>query len=137
MEGIVYHPNGEISVGFDGQTWRLAPPKLGVYRRFSERLAEMRRAIQQVSEQIVLLREQLTQPDVDIDQIRDSLDKLNAPIWEYSLPIIRDMVTELAGQPLPDPDEWPAWLATSISLPSDILEHWRTVPKAPGVAETK
>lgn len=53
MEGIDYRPDGTILIGFDGQTWRLERPTLGVYKQFTGRLAEMRQAIQQVNSQIV------------------------------------------------------------------------------------
>ena len=133
-EGIVYHPNGEITISFDNHTWKLARPKLKTYRLFSERLQEMRRAITEVNVQLTELRMALTEDDADTGLIEDQIEKLNGPIWEYSLPIIADLVEQVSDRPLPDPDEWPAWLATSIRLPSDILDHWRTVPLAPGAA---
>ena len=135
-EGIDYRPDGTIKLTFDGETWLLARPKLKTYRLFSERLQEMRRAIQQVNTQLTELRTQLEDDDADTEAIEDQIEKLNGPIWEYSLPIIADLVEQVADRPLPDPDEWPAWLATSIRLPSDILDHWRTVPLAPGAAGT-
>ena len=133
-EGIDYRPDGTIQITFDGETWLLARPKLKTYRLFSERLQEMRRAIQQVNTQLTELRERLTEDNADIATIDEEIEVLNGPIWEYSLPIIADLVEQVSDRPLPDPDEWPAWLATSIRLPSDILDHWRTVPLAPGAA---
>lgn len=135
-EGIDYRPDGTIRIEFDGDTWLLARPKLKTYRLFSERLQEMRRAIQQVSEQITLLRTRLAGEDGDPETLRAEIDQLNAPIWEYSIPIIQDMVAQVASKPLPDPDEWPSWLATNLTIPSDVLNHWREVPKVPGGAGT-
>jgi hypothetical protein len=37
------------------------------------------------------------------------------------------------SDPLPeDSDEWPAWLATDPTLPSQIIGHWQAHPKASG-----
>ena len=58
-EGIDYRPDGTIRIEFDGESWLLGRPKLKTYRLFSERLQEMRRAIQQVTEQITALRVRL------------------------------------------------------------------------------
>ena len=136
-EGIVYHPNGEITISFDNQTWKLARPKLKTYRLFSERLQEMRRAITEVNVQLTELRMALTEDDADTGLIEEQIEKLNGPIWEYSLPIVKDLVAAVGDKPLPDDEEdWPAWLATSITIPSDVLNHWREVPKAPGGAGT-
>ena len=135
-EGIDYRPDGTIKITFDGDTWLLARPKLKTYRLFSERLQEMRRSLTQVTEQITELRQQLVDDDADTDRIEAQIDKLNAPIWEYSIPIIADMVEQVADRPLPDPDEWPSWLATNLTIPSDVLSHWREVPKVPGGAGT-
>ena len=42
MDGVVYHPNGEISIEFDGDVYKLRRPKLRQYRWLSERLEELR-----------------------------------------------------------------------------------------------
>ena len=134
-EGIDYKTDGTISLTFGGEVWLLARPKLKTYRQFSERLQDMRRAITQVSTQITELRERLADDDADTTTIQDQIDKLNAPIWEYSIPIIRDIFGQVADRPLPESeDDWPVWLATNLTLPSDILGHWREVPKSPGEA---
>ena len=131
-EGIDYRADGTIRIEFDGGTWTLGRPKLKTYRVFSERLQEMRIAIQEVSAQIVELREQLEEGNVE--ELQPQIDKLNSPVWEYSIPIIADIVKTVGDKELPDPEEWPAWLATDIAIPTTILGHWREVPKVPGVA---
>ena len=177
MDGIIYHPNGEITIHFDLEDWKLGRPKLGTYRRFRERLADMRKAIFEANDQINVLRQQLADSDLDLlnpqlaaiketgpdypaevliemerltrlifeaeqnppdlEAIEEQIESLNAPVWEYSIPILADMIKTVADKPLPeDPDEWPAWLATSISIPTDIISHWHEVPKAPGSAGT-
>ena len=134
-EGIDYKTDGTIKLTFGGEVWVLARPKLKTYRLFSERLQEMRRAITAVNTQIIELREQLAGDDADTTAIQEQIDKLNGPVWEYSIPIIRDLFGQVADRPLPESeDDWPVWLATSIALPADILSHWREVPKSPGEA---
>lgn len=135
MEGIDYRPDGTILIGFDGQTWRLERPTLGVYKQFTGRLAEMRQAIQQVNSQIVQLRNQLD--DNNTSEVQQKIEDLNVPIWEYSLPILADLVATVSDRPLPEnQDSWPAWLATNFAIPSRIVEHWNEVPKVPGGAAT-
>jgi hypothetical protein len=133
-DGIIYHPNGEITIGFDKKTWKLGRPKLKTYRLFSERLQDMRQAIQDVNEQIGLLTAALEEDDADVDAIDQQIKELDAPIWEFSIPILADIVETVAGKPLPDPEDWPAWLATGVAIPTDVLRHWREVPKSPGEA---
>ena len=135
-EGIDYRPDGTIRIEFDGDSWLLARPKLKTYRLFSERLQEMRRAITEVNDRLTDLRTQLEDDTADTVAIEEQIEVLNGPIWEYSLPIIADLVAQVSDRPLPDPDEWPAWLATSISIPSSVLDWWRQVPLAPGAAGT-
>ena len=131
-EGIDYRPDGTIRIEFDEGTWTIARPKLKTYRLFSERLQEMRAAIQQVTTRIAELRALLD--DDNTDTIQQQIDEINQPVWEYTIPIIQDIVKQAGDRELPDPEDWPAWLATDMTIPTSILGHWREVPKAPGVA---
>lgn len=54
------------------------------------------------------------------------------PFWETTSKLTAEIFDQL-GDPLPDDiEEWPAWLAVDVTLPGNILNHWRNVPKASG-----
>lgn len=56
------------------------------------------------------------------------------PFYLTSSELLQDIFRAL-GDPLPtDIDDWPAWLATDVSLPITILNHWKNHPKASGGA---
>jgi hypothetical protein len=136
MDGIVYHPNGTITVEFDDNVWTFARPRLKTYRWLSEKLEGSRSRILEVNSKIAELTRQLEE-DGDTDQIRAEIDRLNEPLEDYFIPILRETFEKAADKPLPDnADDWPPWLVLDMQVPYLILAHWRTVPKAPGVAGT-
>jgi len=137
MDGVVYHPNGEISIEFDGDVYKLRRPKLRQYRWLSERLEELRAETAKVSDKIAQLQTELAGSNPDEDRIKHDIAVLNKPMYEYLGPLVRDIVANVGEKPLPeDMDDWPPWLAMDVLLPAEILAHWRTVPKAPGAAGT-
>ena len=59
--------------------------------------------------------------------------EINTPIYVLTAPILEDMFGQMSKRELPEVDEWPAWLGTNPSIVTQILDHWRTVPKVSGV----
>src|SRR5690606_25509486 len=72
----------------------------------------------------------------DAERARAMLRDLGEhPLHELTTPVLAEMFSQV-GDPLPeDVDDWPAWLVTDPSLMRQILDHWRTVPKASGKAK--
>lgn len=57
---------------------------------------------------------------------------LKVPFYVTSSGLVKKIFQQL-GDPLPDDiDDWPVWLATDITLTGQILNHWKTHPKASG-----
>jgi hypothetical protein len=54
-----------------------------------------------------------------------------------AVPWLISVFKDFGVDPLPeDWDEWPAWLAADQTIPGQIIEHWKTVPLAPGAKGT-
>ena len=131
MDEITFDPLGTITVKFDGQEYKLGRPKMGQWRYFS-------RQLQALFEDN---RDTLARLNAEVEAAEGkALVKAEAALREYSLtpfyeatiPWIREVFKQL-GTPLPDSeDDWPAWLAADTQLPTQILAHWRTHPKASG-----
>ena len=68
------------------------------------------------------------------DEAEQTITELvGRPFFERSAELIREMFVQLGNRPLPDElDDWPSYLATDLTLPAQILAHWRQAPKASG-----
>lgn len=137
-EGITFDPLGTVTVTLDGsKPYVLGRPKLRQFRKYRDLI---RTLTTEAADKLIAKREEL-------DAMKDSdpkYEKLSEEIQEItynsflltSIPWLKEVFEDL-GDPLPeDHDEWPAWLATDQSIPSQIITHWRTVPLAPGAKGT-
>ena len=56
-----------------------------------------------------------------------------SPFYESTIPWLREVFKQLSDTPLPDDEnDWPVWLAADLAVPTQIVAHWRTNPKASG-----
>ena len=134
-EGITFDPQGTVTVTFDGNTYRLRRPNFGQFRYFNRTYYGI---VDDLAARLNEAREMLAgEPDEETaERARQMVKDLGeTPLHELTTPILAEMFTQV-GDPLPeDSDEWPAWLVTDPSLMRQILDHWRTVPKASGKAK--
>lgn len=131
-EEITFDPTGTVTVTFDDQTYKLGRPKMGQWRWFQRRLSEM---ADQTRERLAELTAEVEGAG---DEARPELEEklreyARTPFYESTIEWVREAFSQLGSQPLPaDVDDWPAWLAADTSLPTQIITHWKTVPKASG-----
>ena len=133
-EGINFKSDGTIEVTFDDLKYVLPRPTVAQYRQYEGALSEMRQTISDIGAEISDLRQQLKDSSGDVSKLlRTATAEINTPLYVLTAPILEDMFSEMAKRALPDRDEWPAWLGTNPSIVTQILDHWRTVPKVSGV----
>lgn len=130
---IIFEPLGTVLVTLDdGTEVRLGRPKFGQWKWFTRRL-------QVITDEV---QASLTEGQAKVDaaktdaarkKAQDEFDVTSGkPMYEYTIPFIEELFKQLGDKPLPEVDEWPAWLAADWLLGSRILSHWRTIPKASG-----
>jgi hypothetical protein len=137
-EGITYDPQGTVTVTFDGNTYKLRRPNFGQFRYFNRKYYGIVDDLQsRLTEAQDLLKKSREAEDPEgVERAKAMVRDLGAtPLHEITTPVLAEMFTQV-GDPLPeDVDDWPAWLVTDPSLMRQILDHWRTVPKASGKAK--
>ncbi len=134
-EGITFDPMGTVTVTLEDKAYVLGRPKLRQYRHHRDEIRTLSKsavsAFEEMQEKLETLK-------------GDAFEKLSTEITEVSrnsflltsVPWLKAVFTDL-GDPLPDDeDDWPAWLAADQTIPTQIIEHWRTVPLAPGAKGT-
>lgn len=131
-EGITFDPAGTVTVTFDDNTYKLKRPNFGQFRYFNRKYYGI---VDDLSARLNEARAMLDgEPsEEDAEKARQMVRDLGAtPLHELTTPVLAEMFSQV-GDPLPeDSDDWPAWLITDPSLMRQILDHWRTVPKASG-----
>lgn len=131
-EGITFDPAGTVTVTFDDNTYKLKRPNFGQFRYFNRKYYGI---VDDLTARLNEARDMLAgEPDEEAAAKGKQLlaDLGTQPLHELTTPILAEMFSQV-GNALPeDPDDWPAWLVTDPSLMRQILEHWRTVPKASG-----
>jgi hypothetical protein len=141
MDGISFDPTGTITVEDGDDRWVIGRPRLRHVRYFDEGLNRLRKQWQERANQYRELLDQLSAgEELSAAKQRKIKAELEAwtvdndrPGWEDVVPWLAEVFRQLADRPLPDdPDDWPAWLATDMSLPGQIVNHWKTAPKASG-----
>jgi hypothetical protein len=141
---IEYHPTGTVEVTVDDETYKLGRPKLRQWRYFTRQLDEMlteaQETLRELSGAALGARDAYeADPSDENRKAQEATAKqLNefsqTPFYERSSLILQEMFKQLGNKPLPeDIDDWPAWLAADVSLPNQILGHWRKAPKASGI----
>jgi hypothetical protein len=134
-EGITYDPQGTVTVTFDGNTYKLRRPTFGQFRYFNRKYYGI---VDDLQSRLTEARDMLNNDptEEDAERARAMLRDLGEhPLHELTTPVLAEMFSQV-GDPLPeDVDDWPAWLVTDPSLMRQILDHWRTVPKASGKAK--
>lgn len=144
---IVFDPLGTVTVEFDGETYTLSRPKMGQWRYFKrledERSKGYREKANFYREEAVRIDDarktaKTAKAKADIDAESAALIEAHTewsltPTWEDTIPWIAEVFAQLGDKPLPeDVDDWPAWLAADSLLPTTILAHWQSRPKASG-----
>lgn len=145
-EGIEYNPTGTVDVTFDDKTYHLGRPKLRQWRYFTNQIAEMTKQATETATRLSKEAEAAfavlaDDPDnthaqeLAAEKEQAIKDFARTPFFETSSKLLREMFDQLGDAPLPDDlEDWPAWLAADVSLPGQILAHWRQAPKASGAA---
>ncbi len=134
---ISFDPMGTVTITLDDKAYVLGRPKLRQYRHHRDQIRTLSRAaitkVEEMQEHLETLKEGAP-----------AFEKLTTEITEISgnsflltsVPWLKAVFEDL-GDPLPDDeDDWPAWLAADQTIPTQIIEHWRTVPLAPGAKGT-
>ncbi len=136
-EGITFDPMGTVTVTFEDKAYVLGRPRLKQYQHHRDEIRTL--AINAVAK----LEEMQTKLET-LKEGAPAFEKLTGEITAVSrnsfllvsVPWLKALFKDL-GDPLPeDEDEWPAWLAADQTIPGQIIDHWRTVPLAPGAKGT-
>jgi hypothetical protein len=147
-EGIDYEQLGTIIVSFDDKTYTLTRPKMGQWRYFSRKLQalydENRETLLKLTGRVTEMNEEveaLKEAGVDTKKAAVAQAKAQAalreyqiqPFYETTIPWLREVFVQLGDKKLPESeDDWPVWLAADLSVPTQIVAHWRTNPKVSG-----
>lgn len=132
---ITFDPLGTVTVEFDGNTYKLGRPKFGQWRYFSRKLTAM--ADESRAHLDDLQRRAAEAEDSgDVEAARVLGEEARAfarqPFYEQTIDWMKEAFAQV-GDPLPDDeDDWPAWLAGDSGIPNQIVQHWRSAPKASG-----
>lgn len=148
QEGIYFDPLGSITVTFDDTGYQLTLPKMRQWRYFSRRIEEMSDAAKvRLGELANAAAEAATAYEAEatpltktaLDQANEELQEFaSTPFYETSSQLVREIFEQLGDKPLPDDmDDWPTWLAADVTIPAQILQHWRTAPKVSGATAPK
>lgn len=113
--------------------WRR--PRLRQYRELRNSLQELGRGTEESRERLGELLEELKDEPKGFDFTE--LDKVRDGISDYMIPWMFEADKLLAvGEHLPeDEGDWPSWMANA-QLPTQVLNHWRDIPLAPGAKGT-
>lgn len=133
-EGIAFNETGTITLTIDNQPYGLRRPKLGQFRYFRDQIREL--SVAAVAE-LQELKDRMDQAEgAEADQLEIEFRSASANTFTMTSVPWLTKVFEQLGDPLPDDyEEWPSWLADP-TIPSKIIDHWRTVPLAPGAKGT-
>ena len=132
-ETITYNPLGTIEVTFDDKTYKLGRPKFGQWRYFSKQLQAL---YDDNRETLIRLTEEAQKEGKAQDKAQAKLREYQSqPFYESTIPWLKEVFAQLGDKKLPESvDDWPTWLAADLSIPTQIVAHWRTSPKASGEA---
>lgn len=142
-EGIEFNPLGTIDVTFDDKTYHLGRPKFRQFKYFSAKLEAQRdevvQALDALNAEAAEAKKRYAEEDdspeakAELARLQAELKRINrTPFYERTVDILREMFAQV-GEPLPDDEEeWPAWLAADSTIPGEILNHWKSHPKASG-----
>lgn len=131
-EGIEFHELGSVTVTFDDKSYRLGRPKMGQWRYFQRLLRDMSREAEAT---LTELREKVEKASPKNQALAEAelREFAEQPFYEKTIPWVSEVFRQLGDNALPeDPDDWPAWLAADTGLPIQIVNHWKTTPKASG-----
>jgi hypothetical protein len=132
-EGVTFDPMGTVTITLNNKTYVLGRPKLRQYKHHRDRIRILARdAAEQVSAMGDKL-ETLKEGGPAFEKLSEEITGITRNSFALtSVPWLKDVFDDI-GDPLPpDEDDWPAWLAADQSIPTRIINHWRTVPLAPG-----
>lgn len=132
-ETITYDPLGTVTVTFDGKTYQLGRPKFGQWRYFSRQLQAL---YDDNRETLLRLTEEAQVEGKGQAKAQAALREYQGqPFYESTIPWLREVFKQLGDKQLPESeDDWPTWLAADLSVPTQIVAHWRSSPKASGAA---
>lgn len=152
VEQVEMTPLGYVIIQWEDdegkqQKVRWRRPKLREYRELRNHLQELGRETQDLRDELSDLIRPWNDHELAIAQLQpgeprptpppdpdfERVDQLREEIADIMVPWVKraSSMLQAEGELPEDEGEWPAWLA-SATLPSEIVGHWRKVPKAPG-----
>jgi hypothetical protein len=143
LRALDLRPDGRVVIAFvDDQQMMLRRPTLGQFRRWRTLLSEIGEdsargvAAHTDATQIETADESLSETD-RIKLRRERLRELQNSSEAAFEAWWTDVFTTLAEGPVPPSDDWPPFLVFGDSVMADVLQHWRSVPLAPGVRSNR
>lgn len=129
-------PNGCIHLVWEGYDMVLRQAKLGEYKAFKERVAEVQRQTADLQRDIAALQAQVASDATSAEQKAELLDQIQEINDSVSLseafgPLVREIIATLGGQEV-DVDDMPPWLVENNEALNEMFTHWRRVPLARG-----
>ncbi|KKK54403.1 hypothetical protein LCGC14_3085090 [marine sediment metagenome] len=136
-EGITFDPMGTVTITLEDKAYVLGRPKLRQYRHHRDEIRTLAATAVTKLEEMQTKLETLKEDGPAFEKLTEKITEVSRNSFLLtSVPWLISVFKDL-GDPLPDDwDEWPAWLAADQTIPTQIIDHWRTVPLAPGAKGT-
>ncbi|MEE9177578.1 MAG: hypothetical protein V3U46_04055 [Acidimicrobiia bacterium] len=136
-EGITFDPMGTVTVTLEDKERVLRRPKLRQYRHHRDQIRTLSATAMERFKEMQTKLEGLKEGGPAFERLSIEITEVSRNSFLLtSVPWLKAVFEDL-GDPLPDDeDDWPAWLAADQTIPTQIIEHWRTVPLAPGAKGT-
>jgi len=137
-EGITFDPMGTVTVTFDDKAYVLGRPKLKQYTHHRDQIRNLAITAVAKLEEMQAKLETLKEGGPAFEKLTIEITATSRSSFLLtSVPWLIAVFKDLGVDPLPeDWDDWPAWLAADQTIPTQILNHWSTVPLAPGAKGT-
>jgi hypothetical protein len=136
-EGITFDPMGTVTITLDDKERVLRRPKLRQFRHHRDQIRSLSANAMDTFKAMQDKLEGLKEGGPAFEKLAGEITEISRNSFLLtSVPWLKAVFEDL-GDPLPeDHDDWPAWLAADQTIPTKIIEHWRTVPLAPGAKGT-
>ena len=130
-EGIRFNDNGTISIPVGGETYTLRRPNTKQLMYYWDRLDDVADKAKETFQGWLTELSELEEDSEEFDELQKRIRRSPRTSYEHTVfPWLREVFEELGSKPLPqDLTDAPSEI-TSIGLPLQIVDFWRTVPLA-------